>query len=267
MEEKQELNQISLKTEMRKAFYKKSSFWLLIVLAFLIGRWSMFSNLNNSESSAKNTIVQNVAKKENSAPENKSNTTTTAISSNENEVNKNITESEMQKDDSIKQDTPKSENSKQENISINKSELEKIKNVNENDTYAKHEVLRCDDKILFGLENYRTSFDDGMLTLRHYYLIIDFSIMNISKDAYESSYSDFSLMDDEMYSYEPTTLYNCRGSISGTVNFKQSKRGEIAFEVPGTQTKFILQFRPNLSSNKVVNFEIDVTPKNNKQTP
>ena len=139
-------------------------------------------------------------------------------------------------------------------------------------TYAQKKLIIVDKRIGVGLEGYRVSVDRSSYSTGKYYVIVDFSILNLSNANYVSSISNFELRDSNYYTYTPILTINTRGDISGDLKFKDSRRGEIAFYVPGNETRFELNFNTGISAVKTVRFNFDTDslinpPLNNQQAP
>lgn len=140
---------------------------------------------------------------------------------------------------------------------ISKGQLTDVK---ENGIYAKGEPLIIGRELMAGLENYRISANQISLSQYKYLLIIDFSLINISKSDYLSNPNNFILSDSNGYTFSPTNLANITGDISGVMKPKDTKRGEIAFEVPANDRDFELTFKTGLTSIKKIRFNIDINP-------
>ena len=139
-------------------------------------------------------------------------------------------------------------------------------------TYAQKKLIIVNKRIGVGLEGYRVSVDRSSYSMGKYYVIVDFSILNLSNTNYMSSVSDFMLSDSSGYTYTPMLGADTRGDISGDLKLMDSRRGEIAFYVPGNETRFELNFNTGISALKTVRFNFDTDslinpPLPNQQAP
>ena len=129
----------------------------------------------------------------------------------------------------------------------------------ENGVYEQRKAVISSNNIVTVLEGYRISSDDISLSNGKYYVIADFSILNLSSAPYLASLSNFTLTDSRSYSYQPTHLGITNGDISGDIALGKMKRGEIAFAVPAYDRYFELQFKTGLDTIKEINFKIDTS--------
>ena len=135
------------------------------------------------------------------------------------------------------------------------------KEAKNNSIYYPKEVIRIQSDKIMMIEGVHTSIDDKIFTFNKYYVVPDISIINLSDRDFYCNKSLFTLGDDDGYTYRPTIFYNARGSIDGYMRTNDMKRGEIAFEVPGNQTEFILNFNTKSNDIKTVKFKI-LIPRN-----
>jgi hypothetical protein len=124
--------------------------------------------------------------------------------------------------------------------------------------YNSNDMTLVGETALSGIERFYTSIDQYTFTKNQYYLVIDFSIVNIGKSDYIPSLIDFELTDSSSYTYEPSYVYEGRGKISGIIKPGDMKRGEIAFVVPGNETQFELKFDTRVKDVGVIRYKIDV---------
>jgi len=129
----------------------------------------------------------------------------------------------------------------------------------ENGVYDQKKMIVINKSIGVALEAYRISFDDISLSNGKYYVIADFSILNLSPTPHLGNLSSFFLTDTRSYSYQPTTLGVTNGDISGEIAQGKMKRGEIAFAVPAYDRYFKLQFETGLNNIKEISFKIDTS--------
>ena len=86
--------------------------------------------------------------------------------------------------------------------------------------------------LIVNLEGYRIEVDQYPF---REYVVVDFSIVNLSGEDYLSSLSDFTLRSDSGRTYSPSFGAHTAGDIEGVINNNDMRRGEIAFEAPITQ--------------------------------
>jgi hypothetical protein len=133
-----------------------------------------------------------------------------------------------------------------------------IKNAKSNELYNPREVVKIGDKLGVAIEGFRYQVTNYSYASNLYYLLIDFSIINLSKSDYNSVLSNFVLSDSADYTYDPFSGIAGKGNIEGIIKYKDMRRGEIAFAVPMSERKFELRFTTNDSIVKTVRFSIDV---------
>jgi len=133
----------------------------------------------------------------------------------------------------------------------------------DNTIYSEKEIIIVNRNFVVALEGYHTRIDQLLAGQGKKYLVADFSIINYQKDDYNSSLSDFTLMDDADFTYSPESWVGTRGDIEGTMKPKDFRRGEIAFAVPLRGQKFTLLFNTNIESPQKVKFKIELPPLDN----
>jgi hypothetical protein len=153
------------------------------------------------------------------------------------------------------------------NASVDKSDANLvIKDAKSNELYNPREVVKIGDKLGVAIEGFRYQVTNYSYASNLYYLLIDFSIINLSKSDYYSSLSNFILSDSADYTYDPFSGVAGKGNIEGIIKYKDMRRGEVAFAVPMNERKFELRFTTNDNTVKTVRFNIDVNtviPKQN----
>jgi|GEM_PF-3540463 Telomeric repeat-binding factor 2. len=136
----------------------------------------------------------------------------------------------------------------------------------ENGIYDQKKGVIIDKQLFVGLEGFRVVVDESSFRTGEYYIMADFSILNLT-DNYVSKYSNFTLRDSQGFSYRPVVGPNTRGTISGNLKFKDSRRGEIAFYVPEKETQLELRFDTGIEAVKTIRFKIDTNPLINPPLP
>lgn len=141
-------------------------------------------------------------------------------------------------------------------------------------TYNPKEIVSINRSLLTTVEGFRTSIDNESYAQGKYYLIVDFTILNISTTNYSNSSSQFTLNDNLGYTYDPTMIASTNGSLDGDITAKGERRGEIAFAVLDSQRQFILHYNTNAGmstlksltgDNETINYKIDINTLIKKQ--
>lgn len=130
-------------------------------------------------------------------------------------------------------------------------------------TYEPKKLIAINKSLMVAVNSFKTSIDESSFSNGKYYLIVDFIITDVSKKDYYSTMYNFTLSDALGYSYNPFVSYNTTGSLEGLIKSKGIIRGEVAFQVLGNQSKFVLHFRTKAgldpSSNfEIINFKMDI---------
>jgi len=82
------------------------------------------------------------------------------------------------------------------------------------------------------------------------YAVVDITIENISDDSISlSSLLSYSMVDDEGYYYSISMIAETKGTIDGEVSAGQSKRGEVAFEIPSESESLYLILTNDIFEN------------------
>jgi hypothetical protein len=117
--------------------------------------------------------------------------------------------------------------------------------------------------LIVDLHVYRTEFDQYPYRS---YLVVDFEIINISNNDYNSSLSNFMLRDMNKlnYTYSPVFGAHITGDIEGVIKYQDSKRGEIAFEIPIygnpiAKPFYNLEFSTGSEAPRIISYSINLT--------
>jgi len=98
--------------------------------------------------------------------------------------------------------------------------------------YKAQQAILIGRDLIVTLNGYRIEVDQYPF---REYVIVDFSVMNISQRDYNSALSDFTLISDSGRTYSPSFGAHTAGDIEGVLHEGDMRRGEIAFEAPITQ--------------------------------
>jgi hypothetical protein len=133
-----------------------------------------------------------------------------------------------------------------------------IKNSQVGQLYNAKEIVKMSSTGIYAcLENYTTSFQQGMPTVGTYFVIVDLSLLNTSGTNYYSSLANFTLKDALGYSYSTYLAYPYqRGDLTGFIKPAEMTRGQLVFKVPGDQSQFKLYIKN--SKIKTTGFKITI---------